>query len=252
MAQPEYGARYLNGAGSDAAAVTIDGVFERAALAQRLDGLGHRRLLLADGDVDALHAEALLVEDRVDRDGGLARLAVADDQLALAPPDRGHGVDGLDAGLERLVHRLAAGDAGGLDLHAALDRADERTAPVEGLAQRVDDATEQGVADGHRQDPPGGPHCLALFDALDGAEHHRADRILFEVQSQSDRAVLELEQLIDRAAGQARHLRDAVADLGDAADRGGLERGVEVVEVALDRFRDVVGRDGELSHELPL
>ena len=50
--------------------------------------LGDRRGLLADGDVDALHAQAALVEDRVDGDAGLARLAVADDQLALAPADR--------------------------------------------------------------------------------------------------------------------------------------------------------------------
>ena len=72
-----------------------------------------------DRHVDALHAQATLVEDRVDGDRGLAGLAVADDQLALAPADRRHGVDGLDAGLQRLVHGLAAHDAGRLDLHAA-------------------------------------------------------------------------------------------------------------------------------------
>src|SRR3546814_3363334 len=52
-----------------------------------------------------------LVDDRVDGDGGLAGLPVADDQLALAAADGGHGVDGLDAGLQRLVHRLALDDA---------------------------------------------------------------------------------------------------------------------------------------------
>src|SRR5690349_23510423 len=46
----------------------------------------------------------------VDGDGGLARLAVADDQLALATADRGHRVDRLDAGLQRLVHGLATHD----------------------------------------------------------------------------------------------------------------------------------------------
>jgi hypothetical protein len=54
-------------------------------LAQRLDGLRDRRALLPDRDVDALHALTLLVQDRVDRDGRLAGLAVADDELALAP-----------------------------------------------------------------------------------------------------------------------------------------------------------------------
>jgi hypothetical protein len=96
----------LNGAGSPAEATTTT-VYSSAPKSSRVHGLGDRRVLLADGDVDALHALTLLVEDRVDGDGGLARLAVADDQLALAAADRRHGVDGLDAGLQRLAHRLA-------------------------------------------------------------------------------------------------------------------------------------------------
>ncbi len=95
-----------------------DGVLHGALLGERRDGLGDGGGLLADGDVDALHAQATLVEDRVDGDGGLAGLAVADDQLTLATTDRDQRVDRLDAGLHRLVHRLAAHDAGRLDLHA--------------------------------------------------------------------------------------------------------------------------------------
>src|SRR5690606_6588688 len=87
----------LRGAGDDDRRV-----LERAVLAELLDDLGDRRLLLADGDVDALNVLALLVDDRVDRDGGLAGLAVADDELALAAADGDHAVDGLDARLERL------------------------------------------------------------------------------------------------------------------------------------------------------
>ena len=51
-------------------------------------------------------------------DRGLAGLAVADDQLALAAADRHHAVDRLEAGLHRLAHRLAIHDAG----RDALDR----------------------------------------------------------------------------------------------------------------------------------
>ncbi len=90
--------RRIGGRGGD-----DDGVVHRAVLAQLLDHLGDRGPLLADGDVDADDVVALLVDDRVDRDGGLAGLAVADDQLALAAADRDHRVDGLEAGLQRLV-----------------------------------------------------------------------------------------------------------------------------------------------------
>ena len=53
----------------------------------------------------------LLVDDRVHRHGRLARLAIADDQLALAAADRHHAVNRLESGLHRLAHRLAIHDA---------------------------------------------------------------------------------------------------------------------------------------------
>ena len=87
------------------------GVGHGPRVLEDLHHLGHRRALLADGDVDAEHVLALLVDDRVDADGGLARLAVADDQLALPAPDGDHGVDGLEARLERLLHGAPVHDA---------------------------------------------------------------------------------------------------------------------------------------------
>ena len=189
------------------------------------DGVGDRRGLLPDGDVDALHPLALLIDDRVDRDRRLARLAVADDQLALTTADRDQRVDRFDARLHRLVHRLASGDARRLDLHAArLDVAGQRTAPVERLAQRAHDTTEQPVADRHRQDASGGEDGCALLDVAAFAEDHRADRLFVEVQRQAQRAVFELEQIVHRGAGQTRDACDAVADLEHATDLGDLDR----------------------------
>ena len=100
--------------------------------------LRDRGLLLADGVVDADDAEALLIDDRVHRDGGLARLAVADDELALAAADRHHAVDGLEPRLQRLLDRRPIDDAGrdALDRHELLRR--DRTLAVDGLAERVD------------------------------------------------------------------------------------------------------------------
>ena len=106
------------GAGSDADADDHDGVLHGAVVFERLHHLRHGGALLADGDIDADHVAALLIDDGVERDGGLAGLAVADDQLALAAADRNHGVDGLDAGLHRLFHGLPRDHAG----REALDR----------------------------------------------------------------------------------------------------------------------------------
>ena len=83
--------------------------------------LHHRRhggILLADGDVDADDASALLIDDRVDGNGRLAGAPIADDQLALPAANGDHRIDRLDARLERLVHRLPRYDTRryGLDL----------------------------------------------------------------------------------------------------------------------------------------
>ena len=96
MAEPVYGARYLKPAESEAGAATmvVYSIAPASSSAARIGG--DRRALLADGDVDAadllLRVAGLpvvpLVDDRVQRDRGLAGLPVADDQLALAAADR--------------------------------------------------------------------------------------------------------------------------------------------------------------------
>src|SRR5205085_3942104 len=122
--------------------------------------LSDRRALLADGDVDALDLllrvaalpVVLLVDDRVDRHRGLAGLAVADDQLALTATDGRHGVDGLDAGLQRLGDRLALDDGGRLQLEDAAALCGDRALAVERVAERVDDAAEEAVSDRRGED----------------------------------------------------------------------------------------------------
>ena len=238
----------MNGAGSAAGRRHHDRVLHGPVLAQRLHGLGDGRALLADRHVDALHALTVLVQDRVDGDRRLARLAVADDQLALAAADRGHRVDGLDAGLQRLADRLAAHDPGRLDLHPPQLGADEVALAVDGLAEGVDDAAEHAVADGHREDAAGRLDGLALLDLVDVAEDDGADRVLVEVEGEADGAVLELQQLVDPGVRQAGHAGDAVTDLGHSADGAGLERRLEAFEVLGERRGDVGGGEGQFSH----
>ena len=165
------------------------------ASCERPHHLRDRRLLLADRVVDADHVLAALVDDRVDRDGGLARLAVADDQLALAAADRDHRVDRLQPGLHRLLDRRAIDDAGrdALDRHRLLRH--DRALAVDRLAERVDDAADQLGADRHRDDPPGPLDRVPFLDLGVVAEEHRADALLFQVQRDPVDAVRELEHL---------------------------------------------------------
>ncbi|OEI69570.1 acetylglutamate semialdehyde dehydrogenase [Curtobacterium sp. ER1/6] len=243
--------RVGGGSGDDGGVLHRTGVLERT-----LDG-GDRGALLADGDVDAADLlvlvarlpVGLLVDDRVDRDGRLAGLAVADDQLTLTAADGDHRVDGLDAGLQRLVDRLAGHDARGLELEGTTALGLDLAETVDRVAERVDHATEEAVADGGGEDLAGAGDLLALLDAAELAEHDGADLVLVEVLRETEGPVLEADELVRHDAGQALDVRDAVARVGDVPDlgRGGLRRLVVRDEV-LQGITDLIGADGDVCH----
>src|SRR5690606_32489711 len=117
--------------------------------------VGNGRRLLADCHVDTGHVLTLLVDDGINRDGGLAGLAVANDQLTLATADRHHGVDRLETGLHRLRHRLTRNHARRdlLDLVGKLGI--DRALAVDRLTKRVDDAADQFGAYRHLENATG-------------------------------------------------------------------------------------------------
>ena len=143
-------------------------------------------------------------------------------------PTFDHRVDRLDAGLQRLLHRLALRSTPGA-LNSSgrrLGRLD-RALAVERVAERVDDAADQRVADGHARDPAGAADGLALLDVLPLAEERGADVVLLEVEREAGDAVLELEQLQRDRVLEPVDAGDAVADLEHGADLG--EVGLDVV-----------------------
>ncbi len=182
--------RGILGAGDD-----DDRVLHRAVLLEDRDRRGDRRELLADRHVDADEALPLLVDDRVDRDGRLARLAVADDQLALAAADRDQRVDRLDAGLDRRVDALADDDAGGDPLDRTRLRRVDRALVVERAAQRVDDAAQQLRPDRDLDDAARRLDDVAFLDRRGVAEDDRADGLLLEVEGHARDAAGELQEL---------------------------------------------------------
>src|SRR5699024_4546903 len=124
--------------------------------------------------------------DRVDPDRGLAGLAVADDQLALAAADRGHRVDGLQSGLHRLLDRLALHDARRLQLEGAAADGLDGAETVDGGAGGVDHAAEVAVPDRDREHLAGAADLLALLDAGELAEDDRSEEHTSELQSRFD------------------------------------------------------------------
>ena len=186
------------------------GVLQRPGLLKGAAHLCDGGSLLPDRHIDATNLlrgvsglpVGFLVDDRVDRDGGLSGFAVTDDQLALSPADRSHRVDGLDACLQRLTDLLAVHDTRSLQFQspAALDAGDF-TKPIDGIAHGIDNAPKVAVADRHGEHLACSMHGRTLIDAFGVSQHNSANLALVEVEGNAHGAVLKAQQLIRHRRG---------------------------------------------------
>ena len=217
-----------------------DGIVHRARFAEFFDDADDGRFLLTDGDVDTDYVGALLVDDGIDRDRGLAGFPVADDEFALTPSDGGHAVDGLDAGLERLGDGLAQGNARGLELERATVGRLDRAEPVEWSADRIDDASDQLLSAWNAEQLAGPFDLVALFDPEVVTENDDTNGVFLEVEHLARRAVREDELLAGHGVAQAVHPGDAVAELEHLADLGHVDLGLVLSDFFGDHRRDFV------------
>ena len=226
-----------------------DRILHRALLGQRADELRHRGTLLADRDVDAVQlllfvgagVDALLVDEGVDRDRGLAGLAIADDQLALATTDRHERVDRLQARLHRLADRGARDDAGCLHLDAATLGRLDRALAIDRVAEAVDHAAEQRLADRHVDDRAGALDDVAFLDLAVRAEDHDADIVGLEVQRHALHAVREFDHLACLDVVEPVDARNAVTDAQDLAGLADFGFGTEIGDLVTNDLRDFCG-----------
>ena len=172
------------------------GVIHCSTLGQRLHYLGNGRRLLADGHVNAEHGLAALekfalVQDGIDGHGRLTGLAVADNQLALAPTNRNHGINGFDTGLHRLSHRLTEDYAGRLALQRHLVQiARNGATAVNRLAKGVHHTAHNAFSHLNGSNFVGALHCRALPDSGIVAEQYCTNVILLQVEHEALQTVL--------------------------------------------------------------
>ncbi len=226
-----------------------DRVFHGAVLVEGGDHLGHGRVLLSNGHVDADVAGALLVDDRVEDHRGLSGLTVADDELALAAADRDHGVDGHDAGLHRLFHTLSGHDAGGGALERVVLGRVDRTFAVEGPAERVDHPPHQSRTHGDVQDALCALGLIALLDEVNLAHQDAAHVVVLEVEGEAEDVVRELDELTGHHTIEPIDAGDAVTDRDHGSDLGHVDGGFEPFDLTADDVRNLGGFD---LHVLPL
>src|SRR5205085_3468415 len=154
--------------------------------------------------------------------------------------DRHHAVDRLETGLYRLFHRLPIDDAGSDTLDRQIFFRDDRPLAIERLAERVDDAAEHGIADGHRDDAPGALHLVAFLDLREVAKEHGTDALLLEIERDAENPARELEHLAGHRPLDAVHARDAVADGDDGADFGDIHVRGKAADLVTNDLGDFV------------
>src|SRR4051794_32826105 len=228
-----------------------DRIIERAVLLQHLGELDDGGALLPDRDIDAveLHlliasgVDRLLVQDGVERNRGLAGLAVADDQLALAAADWNQRIDRLEPGGHRLVHGFAWDNAGRLDVHALALGCLDRALAVDGIAERVHNTPEQAFADRHVHDGAGALDGLPFLDLAVLTEDHDADVVGLEIERHTAHAVLELDHLAGLHIVEAVDTGDTVTDREHLADLGDLRLLTEILDLLFQDGRNFGGTD---------
>ncbi len=209
-----------------------DGVAHGIVFLERLHYLGYGGALLADGDVDADDARVLLIDDRVHGHGGLAGLAVADDELALSAADGNQGVDGLEARLHGLVHASPLHDGRRDLLQRIVNRGLDRTLAIDGDSEWIHHAADEGGARGNGHDLACALDGVAFLDLRELAQQDDADVVLFQVEGQAHHVVGQLQQLARHRLLQAVGAGDAVTHADDGTDLGDVHLGVEAFDLA--------------------
>ena len=147
-------------------------------------------------------------------------------------------------GLQRLLDGLALDHAGRLELRGARLVGLDVALAVERVAERVDDAAEQALADGDLELPAGALDRVALDDVRPLAEQHGADVVGLEREREAGDVVGQLEHLERLAVLEAVDARDAVGDREDGADLGEVRLAlVEALDAALEDGGDLVWLD---------
>src|SRR5690606_32938017 len=159
---------------------------------------------------------------------------VADDQFALAAADRNHRVDSLDTRLKRFFYRLAIDDAGSDTLDRIVNIGDDLAFAVDGVAERIDDASDHGVADRHAHNAACAFGFVAFFDRLKISEKNGADLVFFEVERESANVVRKFQKFAGHDLFEAVDLGNTVADLDNGPDFVNGHARVEFFDLSTD------------------
>jgi len=209
----------LEGSGVRGGGSNDDAVAHCPLFVELPDKLSDGGTLLANANINAREGIrlGLLVDDGINRNGGLTGLTITDDQLTLTTTDGDEGVHGLEAGKHGLGHGLARDDAGGLDLRTGALAVVEADASIDGLADAVHNAAKELVADGDVDDGAGTLDSVPLEDVNIVTEDDNSHVALLEVEGHAAETASEDHHLTGLDIGEAVDAGDTITNGDDRA-----------------------------------
>src|SRR5262249_35700321 len=118
-----------------------------------------------------------------------------------------------------------------------------RALAVERIAERVNDAAKQALADRNVYDRARALDRLPFLDFAVGAEDHDTDVVGFEIERHAAGAVLELDHFAGLHIVEAVGARNAVADRQHLAHFRDLGFLAEILDLLLEDRRNLSGAD---------
>ncbi len=128
------------------------------------------------------------------------------------------GVDGLEAGLHGLVHRLARDNTGSLELDSLSLVGDDGTLTVDGLTESIDDAAKHAGANWHVDDGTGSLDNISFLNFSIVTKHDNTNVVGFEVKGHTLDAGVELHHLTGLDLGETEDTGNTVTDGDDSTE----------------------------------
>ena len=132
------------------------------------------------------------------------------------------------------MHRLTGNDARSLNFNAHALVSNDRALAVDRVAETVNHATEQALADRNVHDGAGALNSIALADFSVGAENHDTDVVGFEVQGHALNAIGEFDHFTGLDLVESVDAGNAVTDREDRTDFRDLGLGAEAGDLVLN------------------
>ena len=162
------------------------GVRHGPVVFQGFDDAGDRGPFLTDGHVNAVDVQPLLIDDGIGGNRGFPRLAITDNEFALAAANGNHGVDRFQPGLQGFTHGLALNHPRSPDFDQTGLRGLNRTFSIYGLPNGIHDAPDEGITNRNLGNAARSLDRIAFFNPRVGAHQHRAHAVFLQIQGHAE------------------------------------------------------------------